>query len=449
MRSCTTIIAGVSIVLLLAVVSHAEVRTVAERNGYETATSDFKFQKVPPPSRDDAATTAKFTIVDGRRDPNGGDLETLRDGRMPVDEDHPSENFFFGAGTKGGRLLVDLGTITEVRSVNTFSWHRDTRGPQVYTLYAADGNADDFNAQPKRGTNPQKCGWKWVAGVDTRPKEGIGGGQYGVRISDSGGVLGKYRCLLFDVSRTEATDPFGNTFYSEIDVDDGKAHEAIRPPTPEPRREIVEADGGKYRLTIDTTEAPDLTRWAHEELAPVVRQWYPKIVKMLPSEEYEAPPRVVITFNARTRGVAGTAGTRIYCAADWMRRNLEGEAKGAIVHELVHVVQQYGRARQVGDDATQPPGWLVEGIADYIRWFLYEPQTRGAEITGRGIARARYDASYRISGNFLDWVTKTYDKQIVAKLNAAAREGLWKEHTGHTVQELGTQWKTALEKSAR
>ena len=29
-----------------------------------------------------------------------------------------------------------------------------------------------------------------------------------------------------------------------------------------------------------------------------------------------------------------------------MRQNLEGEAKGAIVHELVHVVQQYGRAQR-------------------------------------------------------------------------------------------------------
>ena len=29
-----------------------------------------------------------------------------------------------------------------------------------------------------------------------------------------------------------------------------------------------------------------------------------------------------------------------------MRQNLNGEAKGAIVHELVHVVQQYGRARR-------------------------------------------------------------------------------------------------------
>ena len=94
----------------------------------------------------------------------------------------------------------------------------------------------------------------------------------------------------------------------------------------------------------------------------------------------------------------------------------------------------------------------MEGIADYIRWFLYEPETRGAEITRRSFARARYDASYRVSANFLNWVTKTYDRQLIAKLNAAAREGrysedLWKEYTGHTVQELGTEWKTALEKT--
>ena len=41
--------------------------------------------------------------------------------------------------------------------------------------------------------------------------------------------------------------------------------------------------------------------------------------------------------------------------------------------------------------------------------------------------------------------------QLIAKLNAAAREGrynedLWEEHTGHSVQELGAEWKRALEK---
>ena len=38
-------------------------------------------------------------------------------------------------------------------------------------------------------------------------------------IADStGAAIGKYRYLLFDISRTETDDDFGNTFYSEITV---------------------------------------------------------------------------------------------------------------------------------------------------------------------------------------------------------------------------------------
>ena len=116
--------------------------------------------------------------------------------------------------------------------------------------------------------------------------------------------------------------------------------------------------------------------------------------------------------------------------------------------ELVHVVQNYWGRR--GQRATPTPGWLVEGIADYGRWFLYEPLSKGAEITKGNLARAKYDASYRVTANFLDWVSQTKDKDIVRKLNAAAREGryseqIWKDSTGKTVQELGDEWKKANE----
>ena len=129
---------------------------------------------------------------------------------------------------------------------------------------------------------------------------------------------------------------------------------------------------------------------------------------------------------------------------------MKGEAKGAVVHELVHVVQSYGRARRTNRNARRTPGWVVEGIADYIRWFLYEPQTHGADITARNISRARYDGNYRISANFINWVAETHDKNIVGKLNAAAREGrysedLWKEYTGSNLQELNDAWKAGLE----
>ena len=171
---------------------------------------------------------------------------------------------------------------------------------------------------------------------------------------------------------------------------------------------------------------------------------------MLPSDGFEAPARVAFEFREDMVGTpAYAAGNRISCNLEWFRRQLQGEAKGAVVHEMVHVVQQYRRARRE-ENATRPPGWIVEGIPDYIRWFLYEPQSRGAEITPRNLAGAKYDASYRVTANFLHWATNTYDKELVKKLNAAARDGrysadVWKQITGKTVEELGTEWKKSHE----
>jgi len=437
-------------VLVFAMAAHAQITIVAEHNRNQDAAADFKFKTVPQPARNDAAAKATFSIVEGRRDPNGADVAALHDGRIPSDEDVPAANFFFRAGTDGGRLVVDLGSAIDIACVNTYSWHTNTRGPQVYRLYGADGKAEGFSAQPKRGTSPLTCGWRLVGTVDTRPKTGEGGGQYGVSVSGSAASLGTYRYLLFDISRTEAEDPFGNTFFSEIDVLDraGPPPQPVQAPAPGEGVETVEIQGGKYRVTLDTSQTPDLTGWARQELVPLVREWYPKLVEMLPSRGYEAPRRLRIAFSKTMRGVAATGGTTIRCGADWFRRNLKGEAKGAVLHEIVHVVQQYGRARRQ-PGASPPPGWLVEGIADYIRWFLYEPQTRGAEITRRSLSAARYDGSYRVSANFLNWVCGKYGRDVVPKVNAAIREGryneaLWKELTRRTVQQLGDEWKADL-----
>jgi hypothetical protein len=437
--------------LLFARSARAEVRVSAENN---SSGSGFKFRSVPAPANNDAATKAEFTLVDGERDGNGGELAVLHDGRVPTEEDQPAENFFFRAGTDGGRLQLDLGSIISVKQVNTYSWHASTRAPQVYKLYASDGAVTGFKAAPKKGTDPESCGWKLVASVDTRPTDGDGGGQYGVAISDlESGVLGRYRYLLFDISRTEDRDAFGNTFYSEVDVIDANGPAPTTAPAGdgEPIARSFTAEGGKYHFTLDATAAPDLMEWADAKLRPVVQEWYPKLVAMLPSDGFEASTNVTLRFRNNMGGTpAAAAGGRINLNSGWFRRELKREAIGSVVHEMVHVVQNYGRARRSNPNATRTPGWLVEGIADYIRWFLYEPETKGAEITERNLARAKYDASYRITGNFLNWVTQNHDREIVRKLNAAAREGkyseqLWKDWTGKTLQELGDDWKRSNE----
>jgi hypothetical protein len=210
---------GALFTVVPAFVARAEVKPVVEHHDNSQSTAEFKFKTVPSPAKNDAAAKAKISIVEGEKDSNGADTEALNDGKLPTEEDQPEQNFFFNAGTEGGRLALDLGSVINVKQVNTYSWHPNTRGPQVYKLYAADGAGKDFSATPKKGTDPEKAGWKLIATVDTRPKGGAeGGGQYGVSIADAGGALGKYRYLLFDMSRTEADDEFGNTFYSEIDV---------------------------------------------------------------------------------------------------------------------------------------------------------------------------------------------------------------------------------------
>ncbi len=440
------LVTTIASLLLLNAFAHGEARPTIERNPLNGGAADaFKFKGIPSPARSDAASKAKFTVIGGERDRNGGDVSALNDGRVPTANDQPSQNFFFAQRTEGGRIVADLGSVIDIKQINTYSRHTDSRGPQVYKLYASDGSGTGFNAQPAQGTDPTQSGWKLIANVDTRPKGNEIGGVYGVSIGQLVGNVGKYRYLLFDVAPTKENDPFANTFLSEIDVIDADAPQITKEEEIQEAK-VLTAENGKYRFTFDTALAPDLTEWTEKELGPIVQEWYPKIVKMLPSKGYDAPDKVLIEYRDDMGGTpAYAAGNRVALNIGWFRRELKREAKGAVVHELVHVVQQYGRARR-NRGATRTPGWITEGIPDYIRWFLYEPQTKGAEITARNISSARYDASYRVTGNFLNWTTEKYDKELVQKLNAAAREGrytddLWKEITGKTVQELGEEWK--------
>jgi hypothetical protein len=129
-------------IVLVAVplLASAEIKVTAEHNANDKASAAFKFKSIPPPSRKDAANGKTCVIVEGERDENGGDVEKLTDGKVPQEEDAPTENFFFSAGTAGGRLGLDLEKDVEIKEINTYSWHPNTRGPQVYKLYAAAGS---------------------------------------------------------------------------------------------------------------------------------------------------------------------------------------------------------------------------------------------------------------------------------------------------------------------
>jgi hypothetical protein len=422
--------------------NRAEVSVTMER-----AERAFGFASVPLPALDDAASQAAFTLVDGRADRNGADLAVLHDGKVPGGDDQPNANFFFSPGTDGGRLRLDLGRPVEIGSVATYSWHRTDRAPQVYTLYASTGEGEPFKADPARPLDPSEAGWTLLTKVDTRQDAKGTGTQYGVLIAGrEGRSLGTYRHLLLDARQTEDKDQFGNTFFSEIDVIDAKAPAPQRLETPKQVVETFPSKDGSLRFTVDATKAPDLMPWVEKELMPVVEAWYPKMVAMMPSDGYTAATEVHMEFKDDMGGTpAYASGNRLSLSIPFFRAQLQREAKGCVIHELVHVIQSYGRARRANRNAAPTPGWVVEGTADYVRWFLYEPESQGARITTRNLPSARYDGSYRISANFLDWVVRTHEKDLLRKLNAAAREGrysekLWEEWTGESLADLGEAW---------
>jgi hypothetical protein len=405
----------------------------------DKASEQFAFARVPKPSKSDAANAARITIVSGRLDDNSGRPACLNDGELPVDQDQPGRNVFFRAGSRGGRLQFQWPEPVAITQINTYSWHSDVRAPQVYKVYG-DRGEKGIDAPRRTSEDPLDHGWQLLASVDTRVQDAEPGGQCGVSISAPDG-LGKHGRLLFDVARTDDQSPFGLTFFSEIDIHDGSEH-----PPASPEQKIVEEVpiGDRYTLVFDTTETPELKPWVDSNLKPICVEWYPKIIEMLPSEGFEPAKRVTIQFDGDMDGVAYAQGAVIHCGRRWFENNLDGEAAGAVVHELVHVVQRYGRSR----GGRNNPGWLVEGIADYVRWFVYEPKVLRAPPNPE---TAKYTDSYHTTASFLDYLVKAGHTDVVKALNTSMREGnyspaVWERAAGGTVDDLWAQYMQSLTK---
>src|SRR5580658_7092928 len=84
-----------------------------------------------------------------------------------------------------------------------------------------------------------------------------------------------------------------------------------------PHRESFPIANNKYYVVLDVSEVPELAAWARQTLIPVVQDWYPKIIALLPSPNYSPPKSFTITFKRDMPGIANTAGTRITAAGAW------------------------------------------------------------------------------------------------------------------------------------
>lgn len=184
------------------------------------------------------------------------------------------------------------------------------------------------------------------------------------------------------------------------------------------------------KVNIDLSQAPELATWA-QHAKQTVEEWHPRISKLLQSKDFTPPAEITLLFAPNKNGVAHTVGTTITISADWVKKHPED--LGMVVHELTHVIQSYPKS-----DAS----WLVEGIADYIRYFHYEPTVKLSSIDP---ARQSYRDGYRTTAMFLAWIQRTQDETIIRRLNQALRRsdynyGLFKQCTSKSLDRLWAEF---------
>lgn len=147
--------------------------------------------------------------------------------------------------------------------------------------------------------------------------------------------------------------------------------------------------------------------WA-EGAARVVLEWAPRIEAALGTPAV-SNRTVTIAFKDMP-GVAHSSGDTITISSGWIRRRPDD--LGMVVHELTHVVQAY---------PGRQPGWMVEGIADHVRYFTYEPAVGAAFKPRQG--QSDFRAGYLPAAAFLDWIDQRTDGNLIQELNALARDG--------------------------
>ncbi len=185
-------------------------------------------------------------------------------------------------------------------------------------------------------------------------------------------------------------------------------------------------------VQIDYSAAPRLQSWC-EHAQSEMEAWYPRLINLMAPTGEEMPEEILFRVKDSNEGVAWTSGNQITAVSGWIDNNPEDV--GFAIHELVHVVQHYPAGN---------PGWVVEGMADYLRWGIYD----GKPLSWFPVSEKKngYEDSYRVTAGFFLWLESGPAPGIVRRLDWAMRK---KDYEDHIFREcsgksLATLWNEYL-----
>lgn len=202
------------------------------------------------------------------------------------------------------------------------------------------------------------------------------------------------------------------------------------------RYPLSKSDGVRTpNIVLDLSEVADnesAKAWG-EEAKLLCEEWFPVLCRFLATEKWTPPETVRLVIKKELAAPGVTSGNTIECSLKWITDHPDDF--GMVIHELTHVVQAYPNTRS-------NPGWLIEGIADYIRYWKYEPEMPRHRIDPQ---KSHYTQGYGTTGAFLAWMVRKYDRRIVLRLDAALRTKaykpeLFRELTGKDLDELWAEF---------
>lgn len=185
----------------------------------------------------------------------------------------------------------------------------------------------------------------------------------------------------------------------------------------------------KFTL-IFINKSKDFDSKVGEKLKQVFFINYPKQVKLY---NKEASRKVIFVIDPEYDGIAAAGGGVIRFNPEWFKKN-PGDID-IVTHETMHLVQSYPHGAG--------PGWITEGIADYIRY------TMGVDNKGANWSLPdykdshKYTDAYRITARFFVWLDKKKKKGFIRTLDQHMRsktysEEFWTRYLGKSIDEL---WK--------
>jgi hypothetical protein len=186
---------------------------------------------------------------------------------------------------------------------------------------------------------------------------------------------------------------------------------------------IYTKDG--LKLTFITKATNFDTVGLRQQLVNTFFTVYPQLV-----EKYNpaAMKQVVFQVDSAYDGVAYASNGRIVFNPGWFIKHPEDI--DVVTHEVMHLVQAY---------TGRTPGWLTEGIADYVRYKFGVNNVDWSLPSFKDTQK--YTDAYRVTARFLAWVELHVRSGIVVELNTALRTktytpNTWADLTKKTLDEL-------------